>query len=207
MYSDDQGQTWNFQGWVISSPEPCWTTAYQPDGMTGGQDPANYTLGVGDFSFIDNTSRDGYAYIFYTKACVGYVARTNPNTSPFTFTKYYDGSFSSAGNGGPETAVDNPPNNVVEPSIGYSTYLNKFVLVSFNNTALGNGGADVQIQTSPDMITWSAPQLFTNSENSTYFTVCNTNSSGNIKDLGQTFRLLFNKWGSDIHKADITTSF
>ena len=203
MYSDDQGRTWNFAGWVITAHEPSWTTAYQPDGMTGGQDPSSCILGAGDFGVIDNTNRDGYVYIVYSKGYAQCVARANPNTDPFTWTKYYNGNWDQPGNGGLETYVN--AINAGEPAIAYAIDLKKFIMVSFDSTAFadGNGGADVQIQSSPDLISWSRPELFLNSENCAYFGICDPGGAGPVADVHEGFRLLFNKWGSPIHQADV----
>jgi len=64
MASSDQGRTWDFKGWIITSHRPSWTNRYKPDGVGDGQHSDIVFLGAADHSLFVN-SLDGFMYIFY----------------------------------------------------------------------------------------------------------------------------------------------
>jgi len=116
MHSDDEGRNWVFDRWVITSYEPCISKKFSPDPTLGiGQDSKPLSTGSGDFTmYVEN----GYIYILYNiihtdseahywESCHTYIARTRIREDGFMgdFVKYYEGSFSEAGNMGKETPI------------------------------------------------------------------------------------------------------
>lgn len=210
MTSHDYGQSWDFVGWIITSHEPCWTTAFQPDGVTGGQDPEAFSLGAGDLTLYVNHD-DGYLYIYYTQGIpkVGsmiYAARAAiaSNGLPGNWLKYYEGSFGEPGNMGRETPVCR---NACEPCVIYSTYLKQYLLSSYNGKLWHSGQGACQIAFSPDPVHFgdSIPLDPTRHDLSRpYWTMCNINAQGTATVVGRTFRLFFEGNGTDVKKVDVT---
>ena len=58
MYSDDNGKTWIFSGWILTAQEPCWTEQFRAGMNTPGQMGGELCLGCGDFSiYAERQSR------------------------------------------------------------------------------------------------------------------------------------------------------
>ena len=116
MHSDDEGKTWLFDRWVITSEEPCFSELFHPEGFIGvGQSSEILSTGSGDFTtYIEND----YLYIFYNiirtnannlwwESCNTYVARTRlkEDGTMGDFVKYYKGAFTEPGNMGKESPI------------------------------------------------------------------------------------------------------
>ncbi|MCD9021689.1 hypothetical protein [Cohnella silvisoli] len=214
MTSGNQGKSWDFTGWVVTSSLPCWTELYRPDGMEGGQSAESFVLGAGDFCFYPN-ERDGYFYIFYSQITVDqanevkgdhiYAARA-PMAGrglPGQWRKLYDGEFAEPGNGGRETAVVHSGN---VPFLSYNRHLEQYMLTSYRRELWVQGLGACQVSFSRDLIHWSEPvplAIERQDLSRPYFTVCNTNKEGLIQDTGRTFRLLIETNGTDVYWADV----
>ena len=211
IISHDYGRTWDFGGWIISSPEPCWTTAFHPEeNLTGGQDPNAFTLGAGDMTlYVDD--KEDFLYIYYTKSGHGgshiYAARAPKasNGVSGSWTKFYNGAFSEPGNLGQETPVCR---NACEPCVVYSEYLNKYLLSSYNGPLWRAGKGSLQIAFSDDPVSFGESTPF-NPERTDmsfpYWTMCNPSDTGNLTTVGRTFRLIFESNGTDLYQAEVTT--
>lgn len=217
MISKDQGRSWDFQGWVLTSHERCWTTSYQPDGMTGGQEMDTVCLGAGDFSFYINEA-DGYFYIYYSQIFTNfskdsdvidqdfiYAARApiSGKGLPGTWRKYHEGSFSEPGNMGRETAVVEGGN---VPCVSYNTYLEHFIMTSYNRVNWYAGIGACQLSFSDDLHNWTVPVILDQQPDLSkpYFTICNTNQTGNHNTTNQTFTLLMESNGTDVYLTQVT---
>mgnify|MGYP000383178881 CR=1 FL=1 len=214
MTSTDQGHNWNFDSWIITGSQIAYTTIYRPDGLTtGGQVGPSYNLGSGDQSFFDNPN-DGYLYMFYSEITSPentdniYVARAL-KSNPSVWNKYFNGSWSEPGNTGLGTSL---LTGGAVPSVAWSTYLNKYIMTSYNRTAWNSGTSGLctlQISTSSDLVNWSAPQLLSSADttfNKPYWTILNSNTSGNIKVVGQTFEMYYNQFADNIRKVSVTST-
>ncbi|MHB9033502.1 MAG: hypothetical protein ACYC6L_10680 [Anaerolineae bacterium] len=209
IVSHDYGKSWDFGGWIISSPEPSWTTAFQLEGMTGGQDPDKFSLGAGDMTLFVN-DEDQHLYIYFTKGGANgthvYCAKAPmaSNGLPGSWLKYYNGSFSEPGNLGQETPVCR---NACEPCVVYSTHLKQYLLSSYNGKLWHSGQGACQIAFSSDPVHFGEPiPLDPNRKDLSYpyFTMCNANTSGNLTVVGQTYRLIYEGNGTDLHQVDVT---
>ena len=214
MTSTNQGRNWDFKGWVLTANENAYTTTYQPDGggYSNPQTGPTYCLGAADFSiFVDSS----YIYIFYTKLYCDinvnispdqqkvYVARASLS-NPGTFYKYYNGNWDQPGNRGNETQISTG----YLPTVVWSTYLNQYLMVTMNRGTWMGGLCGGQIATSSDLIHWSTPRMFITNDatmNKPYWTICNAGTTGSPNIVGQQFRLLYNQWGDDVRKVDVTT--
>ena len=67
MHSDDRGKTWDFDRWILTSENVCFTDRYNPGaGSMVGQPSGIIDLGTGDFStFIEEDGE--WIYIIYNK--------------------------------------------------------------------------------------------------------------------------------------------
>lgn len=116
MHSDDEGRTWTFDRWVLTGEAVCFTEKYIPESINAkGQTGDVVNLGSGDFSCFFDAE---FLYLFYDVihvdvkkgewlSCDVYVARTRLRRDGIMgdFVKYYDGSFSEAGNLGKESVI------------------------------------------------------------------------------------------------------
>jgi len=215
MTSDDQGKSWDFRGWIITSNKPCWSEHYRPDGMQGGQRGRDIFLCAGDFTLYVN-HKDGYFYIFYTqiehnidtKSCYDriYAARAPIESKglPGSWKKLYNGSFSEPGNMGKESPV---VENANVPCISYNYYLNKYIMTSYRRDCWVSGKGACQVAFSDDLVNWSKPELLAPDRkdlSKPYFTICNTEKEGMHNETGKTFRLFMESNGTDVEKADVT---
>ena len=172
MHSDDEGRTWDFDRWIISSENVCFSEKYIPGGINViGQKFGEISLGSGDFSIYINY-KDGFIYLFYNilkfdmesnllKACDTYLARTRIRDDGVMgdFVKYYNGNFTEAGNFGKESIII--PNSW-HSKVVYSNYLNSYILTYTKvktDVIITEGAIEniVQIRTSKDLINWSEP--------------------------------------------------
>lgn len=170
MHSDDEGKNWTFDRWVLSGETVCFTEKFNPDNINVlGQKENIIKLGSGDFSLY-MSDNDDFLYLFYNiieidinkwewTACNTYLARTRKRTDGIMgdFVKYYNGSFSEAGNFGKETHIIT---NSWHPRVAYFEQLGCYVLTS----SPVNFGSQTQlisdymeIRTSKDLINWSEP--------------------------------------------------
>ena len=170
MHSDDCGKNWTFDRWILTGERPACTEAYGAGaGAVRGQKLSDLYLGAGDFSlFIDPKS--DYMYLFYDiihqnaeteewLSIDAYVARARKRDDGIMsdFVKYYEGSFSEAGNFGRETMI---VPNAWHPRVIYSEALGCYVM-SYTNIASSKEesllGKTMHLRTSCDLINWSEP--------------------------------------------------
>lgn len=169
MHSDDEGLTWTFDRWVLTSEEVCFTEKFNPeDDVAIGQKEGVISLGSGDFTMYTEPDGD-YIYLFYTmldinmedgvlKKCNTYIARTRKRTDGVMgdFVKYYNGSFCEAGNMGKET-----------PIVENAWHLRPVYFKKYGIYVGVSCPADIdksirikdcmEIRTSKDLINWSEP--------------------------------------------------
>ena len=172
IVSDDEGKSWDFSRWILTSEQVCFSKAYNPDGIKViGQDNARLALGSGDFTLFVN-ERDGYMYLVYNilsfdfnekrlSGCNVYLARSRIRTDGIMgdFVKYYNGSFCEPGNFGKETPI---VKNAWHARITYSENLESYVMSS---TAVNDSAFDVsefvpdyaELRTGKTLTDWSAP--------------------------------------------------
>ena len=172
MYSDDEGRTWDFSRWVVTSQQVCFSERYNPDKINViGQRGKTISLGSGDFTLFVNR-KDGFLYLIYNiltiekdtgnaKRCDAYYARSRIRTDGTMgdFVKYYNGSFCEAGNLGRETSV---VKYAWHPKIAYSEKLDLYVMTS---TRINRNCKDInsfvadyaEFRTGKDLLHWSAP--------------------------------------------------
>ena len=215
MVSSDQGRSWDFKGWIITSHEPCWTSSYRPDGVNDGQDSNTVLLGAGDASLFVN-SQDHYMYIFYTQMSWDmkaktttmdqiYVARASVDSKgmPGTWKKYFAGSFSEPGNMGKETAI---LEDGVEPCVAYDTFLNKYIMTTYRRSYADTKRGACQISFSNDLVRWTNPEplaLDRKDLSVPYFTIFNPEPLGPHNFIGQAFGLLAGSNGTDVSKVTV----
>jgi hypothetical protein len=215
MVSDDQGRTWDFKGWILTAHQPSWTNRYKPDAVEGGQDSDLVFLGAGDHSLFVNL-QDGYMYLFYGQIAYDlktntarkdyvYVARATIESKglPGAWNKYFEGSFSEPGNMGKETAI---LEGGAVPNVAYDTYLQKYLLTTYNRPNwYANKGA-CQISFSTDLVHWTKPTLLAPDRKDLsmpYFTMSNLDASGPTNVLGRVFRLFAGNNGTDVEKVSV----
>ena len=168
MHSDDEGRTWEFDRWVLTSEEVCFSELYTPDNINvKGQPQGSTCLGAGDFSIYDDPKGD-YIYLFYNLChhasdidtwldCDVYVARTRRRTDGLLgdFVKYYDGTFCEAGNLGRESKI---VSGLWHPRVTWFEQLGCYVLSGISTEASRRFVTDtVLLCTSQDLIHWSEP--------------------------------------------------
>ena len=169
MHSDDEGKNWTFDRWVLTGNDVCISEKFNPDGENIiGQKLDNLMLGSGDFSLFVNPN-DDYIYILYNivsvnmleekwNRCDTYIARTRKRDDGVMgdFVKYYEGSFSEAGNLGRESVII--PNSWHTRVVWLEKH--KKYLVSyramFDDDTWG-GELTTKFRVSDDMTNWSEP--------------------------------------------------
>lgn len=215
MHSDDQGRTWDFNRWVLTSYEICYTELYRPDGlMDGGQKEGIICLGAGDFS-IFVAPDEKYLYIFYTmlrydmtlKNIISsdvYVARTEIREDGRIgdFIKFYNGQFCQPGNMGKEEII---VQDAWHPHIVYSSVLNCYIMSSTGWKSFRDGKDALTLRTSDDLINWSEP-IFVPGEGERfkkpYFSIINSGESGAHNIIGDRFTILVCHNGTDLMRYD-----
>ncbi len=172
MHSDDEGQNWTFDRWVITANEPCFTELYNPGaGNVIGQKADKISFGSGDFSLFDDPNSE-YLYLFYNIvradmnakkwiSCDVYVARTRKRSDGIMgdFVKYYDGAFCEPGNFGKETAL---VKNAWHPRVIYLKDYNRYVMacvgINFDPRIPRMVEDIAYLCESEDLLSWSMPQ-------------------------------------------------
>ncbi|MBE5742904.1 MAG: hypothetical protein E7360_06300 [Clostridiales bacterium] len=170
MHSDDEGQTWTFDRWVVTAEDVCFTERFNPDaGVVRGQKEGVISLGSGDFTFFDDVNGD-YIYLIYNiikvdmlngvwKSCNTFVARSRKRDDGVMgdFVKYYNGSFCEAGNFGKESPI---VENSWHSRVIYSKELGVYIMAS-SPIVVDNPKIIVadylQLRTSPNLYEWSQP--------------------------------------------------
>jgi len=173
MHSDDEGRTWTFDRWILTSENVCFTQNYNPGaGKMVGQKPGVIDLGSGDFSLF--VEPDGeFMYIVYNKVTLDmdagkflsvdtYLARTRKRDDGVMgdFVKYYDGSFCESGNFGKETAI---AHDTWHSRVAYSETLGCYLMASSPIGKTPEEGiiADyMEVRTSSNLTDWSEPVSF-----------------------------------------------
>ena len=181
MHSDDEGKTWTFDRWVLTGAEVAFTERYVPDSQNAvGQKGNTVRFGCGDFCMYIEPDGD-FIYLLYNilemdlsrdttgdvwQRCDAYIARCRKRSDGTMgdFVKYYEGSFSEAGNLGRETAI---LENAWHPRVVYSIPEEMFIMTSkpimstrkCEIPGLDKYGRVMQISTSKDLIHWTKPEL------------------------------------------------
>ena len=173
MHSDDRGKTWDFDRWILTSENVCFTDRYNPGaGSMVGQPSGIIDLGTGDFStFIEEDGE--WIYIIYNKIALdmdkgrfhsvdSYMARTRKRSDGVMgdFVKYYEGAFCEPGNFGRETAITH---DTWHSRLAYSEKLGCYLMASSPIGKTPEEGiiADyMEVRTSQDMVNWSEPLTF-----------------------------------------------
>lgn len=175
MHSDDEGRTWYFDRWIVSSETVCFSELYNPsDSPVLGQCVTDVCLGAGDFSLF---VPDGeYIYLVYNVvhvdvrngkwlACDVGMARSRKRQDGVMgdFVKFYDGAFSEAGNFGKETPIVKA---LWHPSIVYLRE-EKLYMLSGSPVCCGNVldpahperliNRVVELRFSENLLDWSEP--------------------------------------------------
>ena len=215
MHSDDEGRTWTFDRWVLTSEQVCFSEKYIPDRtVVKGQKKGLTCLGCGDFSLF--TEPDGeYIYLYYNllkidsetglwQSCDVYAARTRKRSDGVMgdFVKYYNGEFCEAGNLGKESPI---VFNAWHPRVVYSKDHKIFGMSSTHT----NWNVDskylvdgiMELRTSPDMLCWSEPRRVI--YNGTYFgnhytAIVSEDNSGQPYVVGDSFSILSGHNGTDV---------
>ncbi len=207
LTSHDQGRTWDFDGWIITSSLPSWTVHCRPDGLPGGQSGSVVSLGAGDFS-VFASPHDDYLYIFYTQIFHRldegelidriYVARSPKRScgAPGTWKKYFEQDFVTDGNGGPETQILTTAN---VPCVTWNTHLGCYLMTSYNRPAWTEGSGTLQFACSDDLVTWTSPVLVCPGRQELslpYFT--QMGADGAVGVTGREFLILAESNGTDV---------
>ena len=174
MHSDDEGQTWDFDRWILAGENVGFTERFNPESdVSIGQKFGIVDLGSGDFSVYAD---DEFIYIFYNKMSADmiagttagidvYVARSRRRTDGIMgdFVKFYDGAFCEAGIMGKETPI---VRNLWHAKVIRLESIGAFVMSGspFNRlqeftpgNITGIIGHVVQLRTSTDLVHWSDP--------------------------------------------------
>ncbi len=171
MHSDDEGQNWFFDRWVLTAEEANFTQIFKPEetGVAVGQPGGTIGLGSGDFSLFVNPN-DEYMYLVYNivrvntdescwKSCDTYIARTRKREDGLMgdFVKLYEGQWCEAGNFGKES--------IIAPMSWHSriVYLEKYGVYLMSSSRItpkkdGNGmtvGDATDLWVSEDLVHWS----------------------------------------------------
>ena len=168
MHSDDEGRTWDFDRWVLTGEQVCFTEKYNPGaGNALGQKEGVISLGAGDFSLFEEGE---YLYVFYNVLRVDmsrveweggdvYVARTRKRTDGIMgdFVKYYNGSFCEAGNLGKESLI---ARQSWHPRVVFLKEHGRYLMSSCHireHTATNVIEDVIELRISDDLIHWSDP--------------------------------------------------
>lgn len=215
MHSDDQGKTWDFDRWVLTSFETCYTTLYRPDGLRdGGQEEGIICLGAGDFTIFVSPKGD-YLYIYYTMlhydmhakkiiASDAYVARTaiREDGRIGDFVKWNGQAFDEPGNMGKEQPIIL---DAWHPHVVYSTQLGCYVMSSTSMKSFSNGEDALCLRTGDDLVHWSDP-IYMPGEGERfkkpYFSLINAGSAGAHNVVDGSFAILVCHNGTDLMRYD-----
>ena len=213
--SGDQGRTWQFERWAITSSDPCYTYRYQPDGLTGGQTGDIVNLGAGDLSVFYHEEQR-MLYVFYSMLWYDidgrdvaadkiYCARAKRNADGKLgeFEKYCDGAFCMAGNCGRETAVMAGGS---EPCVAYSETIGRYIMTTYNRRRWYEGKTTLQVSYSDDLVTWSKPELCVEAHEELslpYLPLCGREKGKPHHTLGDTFDLLASTNNTDVLRFEV----
>ena len=218
IYSKDQGRTWDFDRWVITAREPCYSELYRPDHLTQGQAPGIVCLGAGDLSVFYRQETEElflyYSMIWYdtdgrrTAADKIYCAKSSVGSDGKLreFQKYCDGSFCTTGNCGRESAI---LSGGAEPCVAYSETAGRFIMTTYNRTQWEKNAPTLQVSYSDDLVTWSEPEqcVSEHSELSLpYFTLVGRNAGKPHNHLGDSFHVLANTNNTDVMCFEVDVS-
>lgn len=211
MHSDDQGRTWDFDRWVLTSHESCYSERYRPDGLLdGGQKEGVICLGAGDFTLFVDPGEE-YLYLFYTMlrydmagntilSSDAYAARTaiRADGRIGDFVKYHQGMFCQPGNMGHESII---VHDAWHPAVVYSRALDCYVLSATSMTAFREGRDALTLRTGSDLVHWSDPVYVPGEGDSfkkPYFSLINPGESGAHNVIGDEFAILVCHNGTDL---------
>lgn len=219
MHSDDRGQTWTFDRWVVTSENVCFTEKYNPGaGNMIGQKAGKIDLGSGDFSlFVDPDGE--FLYIVYNKVTLDmdegrfdsvdtFIARTRKREDGVMgdFVKFYNGSFCESGNFGKETAI---AHDTWHSRIAYSEALGCYLMCSAPIGKTPEEGiiADyMQVRTSDNLTEWSEPLSFEKDGKkfgNHYQAIISPHATGNpVVIPGKEFTVMDCHNGTDVHCHD-----
>jgi len=220
MHSDDEGRTWDFDRWVLTAETVCFTENFIPENINvKGQKIPHVSLGSGDFSLYIEPNGE-FMYIFYNiikadiekeiwESCDTYIARSRIREDGVIgdFVKYYNGSFSEAGNFGKESII---VNNCWHSRVVYSEYLKCFIMtytgVNSNSDVKNVLTDSVFFRTSFNMIDWSEPmELLRDGKRlgNHYNALVSITKTGYPNVIGKEFYLLSCHNGTDVKKTKI----
>lgn len=216
MHSDDEGKTWTFDRWVLSSEDVCFTQVYSPEGgRAAGQKKGVIGLGSGDFSLFDGGE---FLYLVYNVVhvdmcsgkwvdCNAYLARSRKRFDGIMgdFVKFYNGSFCEAGNFGKGSPI---VHNAWHARIARSEEIGAYLMTSSPiDPALPQIVSDyLEIRTSQDLLEWSdplAPEKDGKKFGSHYHAPLSYHGQGDPQTLGKEFTLLVGHNGTDVTAYDI----
>ena len=230
MHSDDEGRTWQFDRWVLTGYEPCFTERYIPEGDNViGQSGDIVRFGSGDFCLFAEPNGE-YIYLLYDiitmdlsktaigevwQSCDAHIARTRRRTDGTMgdFVKYYDGAFSEAGNLGKESVILHDawhPRVVYSEPIGCYIMTSKPIIKVLHGEIpdLDEGGRVMQVCTSTDLIHWSEPEVVYKDGKpwgNHYNAMVSDSREGQPHILtGNTFSILNNHNGTDVMRYPVT---
>ncbi len=213
MHSDDLGQSWDFDRWIMTSHEVCYSELYRPDGITtGGQPQGDICCGCGDFSIFVEPD-DDYIYLFYNllyhntdKKCWSdlgvYVSRTEKRTDGIMgdFSNYYNGSFCEPGNLGKASKI---ADDAWHPRVIYSNSIDAYIMSSKSFVASRANSETLRIRTSSDLINWSEPikingngkEFYTH-----YYSFLSNKTNGPHNVIDNEFSILAGHNGTDVKR-------
>ncbi len=184
MYSDDNGKTWIFSGWILTAQEPCWTEQFRAGMNTPGQMGGELCLGCGDFSiYAERQSRQ--LYLFYTKHTIRaessnvvadqiYLARCafDELESLSAWRKYTGSGFTEPGNCGRDTAI---VGGGAIAAVCRDETGKRYIMSTYNREAWQNGVCTCQISFSDDLLHWTPPERISAERadlSNPYLTIC-----------------------------------
>lgn len=214
MHSDDEGNNWTFDRWVLAAEEPCFSEEYVPDGVNAvGQKRGVISLGSGDFSALIDPAGE-FIYLFYNiirfdmdkrswASCDVYLARSRRREDGLfgDFVKFCGSSFCESGILGRETRL---VSNTWHPRVVYSKKLEAYLMISVGVTPGGAKLVDdvMQLRISRDLIHWSEPvgaELDGEPFGNHYLSMVSDSASGQPFVIeGDEFSILANHNGTDV---------
>ncbi|GLI06688.1 hypothetical protein YDYSG_27180 [Paenibacillus tyrfis] len=186
-YSDDKGQTWNYQGDIITSQYPTYADLNAYPGES-------YYYGVGDHKlFVDLAG--GYFYVYYQTAWLSKnqdnrqsqikVARSPIGSAmaPGSWKKFYNGTWSESGLGGLDSVV--LPGNVTDSGVVFwNSYLNKYMAI------INDGGGNIATASDLNKQDWEWKGKFADSSRIQWYNFpVDASNARDRMSVGKAFRL------------------